>query len=171
MKLTKLPGPNANFIAAAQYSPYTVFGTPYLSGGCDTQAMSVDESGNLQEVVANITYNSAAGVHGTAISPNEDFLYSADDMGNAVWTHSWDSSTNAVEEIQYIAAPTGADPRHLTVHPNGEWVYVVYEGISQIAVYQRDNETGLLTDTNTTYPLLPTGGLPKFPFLPKTKSH
>lgn len=136
-------------------SPYTVFGTPY-GNGCSSLAISVDDAGMLQGSFANATYDSAAGVHGSGMSPDNDFFYSADDMGNSVWTHSYDSSVGTVTELQHLVAPTGSDPRHLTVHPNGQWVYVVYEASSEIAVYARDNSTGLLTDTNTTYPLLPT---------------
>ncbi|KAH8898446.1 3-carboxy-cis,cis-mucoante lactonizing enzyme [Thozetella sp. PMI_491] len=145
---------NANFIVSTTSDPYTVFGAPY-SGGCASLAISVGESGMLEAAFANVTYDSAAGVHGLALSANNDFVYSADDMGNAVWAHSYDSATGTVEEIQYIAAPTGANPRHLIVHTNGLWVYVVYEELNQLAVYSRDNTTGLLTDTNTTYPLIP----------------
>ncbi|TDZ99676.1 Carboxy-cis,cis-muconate cyclase [Colletotrichum sidae] len=147
---------NANFIAASTSSPYTVFGTPY-GGGCSSLAITVDGSGVLQEATANVTYDSAAGVHGTGLTADNDFIYSADDMGNAVWAHSYDSSTGEVKEIQYLAAASGSNPRHLTVHPNGNWVYVVYEEANSIASYKRDTITGKLTFTNTTYSLLPAG--------------
>lgn len=91
------------------------------------------------------------------MSPNNDFIYSADDMGNAVWAHSYDSATGEVAEVQYLAAASGSNPRHLTVHPNGNWVYVVYEEANSIASYKRDTTTGELTFTNTTYSLLPSG--------------
>lgn len=74
--------------------------------------------------------------------------------------HSVDTTAGTVEQIQHIIAPEGSDPRHLTVHRNGNWVYVVYEAASTIAVYSRDNNTGLLTDTNLTYSLLPEGKFP-----------
>ena len=79
-------------------------------------------------------------------------------MGNAVWVHSYDSVTQTAKEVQYLAAPSGANPRHLAAHPNGQWVYVIYEEANSLAVYKRDNATGLLTDMNTTYSLLPSGG-------------
>jgi carboxy-cis,cis-muconate cyclase len=151
-----ITGNNANFISTSTTSPYTVFGVSY-GGGCPTLAISVDDSGTLQSSFANATYNSAGGVHGTALSPNNDFLYSADDMGNAVWVHSYDSTTGTVEEVQYLEAATGMNPRHLAVHPAGEWVYVVYEEGNSIASYTRDLSTGELTFTNTTYSLLPSG--------------
>ncbi|KAJ4352405.1 uncharacterized protein N0V89_007753 [Didymosphaeria variabile] len=147
---------NANFIAAANTAPYTVFGVAY-STGCAAQAITVDDTGSLQNAVANLTYNTTAGVHGLDLSPDAAFIYSADDMGNAVWVHSYNSTTQAAAELQYLAAPEGANPRHLAVHPNGKWVYVIYEEANSLAVYARDTETGLLTDKNTTYSLLPAG--------------
>lgn len=148
--------PNANYIAVSSVSPYTVYGTPY-STGCSSLAISVDDSGALQAVMANATYDSDAGVHGSDVSPDGDFFYSADDMGNGVWVHAVDETAGTVEEIQHLDADDGSDPRHLAVHPNGDWVYVVYEAASSIAVYSRDNSTGMLTFTNTTYSLLPDG--------------
>lgn len=148
--------PNANYIAVSSVSPYTVYGTPY-STGCSSLAITVDDSGALQAVMANATYDSDAGVHGSDVSPDGGFFYSADDMGNGVWVHAVDETAGTVEEIQHLDADDGSDPRHLAVHPNGDWVYVVYEAASSIAVYSRDNSTGMLTFTNTTYSLLPDG--------------
>lgn len=147
---------NANYISVSSASPYTVFGTPY-STGCPSLAISVDDTGALQSVMGNATYDSGSGVHGSDVSPDGDFFYSADDMGNGVWVHAVDETAGTVEEIQHLDAEDGSDPRHLTVHPNGKWVYVVYEAASSIAVYSRDNSTGMLTFTNTTYSLLPDG--------------
>lgn len=88
---------------------------------------------------------------------DNSFIYSADDMGNAVWSHTYNSTTGKIERLQKINAPTGADPRHLAVHPNGVWVFVLYEKSNQLAVYRRDAATGMLHDTNTTFSLLPAG--------------
>ncbi|KAF5587005.1 carboxy-cis cis-muconate cyclase [Fusarium subglutinans] len=141
---------NANFITASSKSLFTVFGTPY-GGGCPTVAISVDKTGTLQKSFANATYNSKGGVHGTSLSPKNDFLYSADDMGNAVWVHSYDRENGKVEEVQYLAAEEGSNPRHLTDHPNGKWVYVVYEEANSIAAYKRDTKTGKLEFRNETF--------------------
>jgi carboxy-cis,cis-muconate cyclase len=81
-------------------------------------------------------------------------------MGNAVWVHSIDNTTGDVSELQYLPAASGSDPRHVAIHPNGAWAYIVYEAASTIAIYSRDTATGLLTFTNTTYSLLPSGKRP-----------
>ncbi|KAE8420814.1 hypothetical protein BDV36DRAFT_306303 [Aspergillus pseudocaelatus] len=145
---------NLNYIVSSPSSPYTVFGAPY-SIGCSGQAITIDQSGALQSIVGDITYGNSSGVHGLAVNPKGSFIYSADDMGNAVWVHSFDSTTGALEEVQYLAAPSSANPRHLAVHPKGNYVYVVFEEGNKLAVYSRDTSTGKLTYTNTTYPLIP----------------
>ncbi|KJK61777.1 Lactonase 7-bladed beta-propeller [Aspergillus parasiticus SU-1] len=147
---------NLNYIASSSSSPYTVFGAPY-STGCSGQAITVDQSGALKSIVGNITYGNSSGVHGLAVNTDGSFIYSADDMGNAVWVHSFDKTTGAVEEVQYLAAPSSANPRHLAMHPKGNYVYVIFEEANKLAVYSRDASTGKLTYTNTTYPLIPSG--------------
>ncbi|KAF4503398.1 Carboxy-cis,cis-muconate cyclase [Fusarium agapanthi] len=147
---------NAKFITASSKSPFAGFGTPY-GGGCPTIAISIDKAGTLQKVFANATYNNKGGVHGTVLSPKTDFLCSADDMGNSVWVHSYGRQSGKVEEVQYLAAEEGSNPRHLTVHPNGKWVYVVYEEANSITAYKRDTKTGKLEFRNETYSLLPSG--------------
>jgi len=117
--------------------------------------MSVNSTGALKAVIANITYGTSNGIHGLALSSDNEFLYSADDMGNAVWVHSVNITSGEVAEVQYLAAPTGADPRHMVVHPAGNYAYVVFEALSAIGVYSRDTTTGELTYTNTSYSLLP----------------
>ncbi|KAF2117231.1 Lactonase, 7-bladed beta-propeller-domain-containing protein [Lophiotrema nucula] len=160
---------NANFIAAASTAPYAVFGIPY-SSGCSGLAISVDDEGTLKSAFANVTYDSSAGVHGIALSSDNNFIYSADDMGNAVWSHKYDNVTGTIEELQKIDAPTGANPRHLTVHPNGNWVYIIYEELSQLAVYSRNGTTGILSDTNTTFSLLPAGMLLESAIIPSAQT-
>lgn len=90
-----------------------------------------------------------------ALSADNQFVYSADDMGNAVWAHSINTTTGEVAEIQYIASPTGANPRHLVVHPKGTYAYVVFEELNQIGVFTRNTTSGELAYTNTTYPMIP----------------
>lgn len=138
-------------------SPWSIFGVAYDSG-CSGVAISVDSSGALVEQIANLTYDTSAGIHGLAISPDSSYVYSADDMGSRVWAHSYDGDAtlnySSVTELQSL---TGAGARHLIVHPNGLWLYVIYESANEIGVYSRNTTTGEVTDTNTTYSLLPDG--------------
>lgn len=116
--------------------------------------MSVDAGGALAEAFANLTYDSAAGVHGLAMSPDSGFVYSADDDGSSVWVHAVNGTAGTATELQRL---DGAGARHLVAHPNGAWVYVVYESANEIGVYARDAATGELAAAGATYSLLPDG--------------
>ncbi len=106
--------------------------------------MSVDSSGRLAAAIQNYTYSSSSGVHGVALNPDSRFLYSADDSGNALWTHSIDPSTGKVTPVANLSGPSAkSDPRHVAVHPNGQYLYAVLEGASQIAQYAIDRTTGI----------------------------
>ncbi|KAJ5777258.1 hypothetical protein N7520_000504 [Penicillium odoratum] len=143
---------NTNYIVSSTAKPYTVFGAPY-SEGCPGQVIAVDASGTLESVKANITYSSDSGVHGLALSSDNRFIYSGDDMGSAVWTHSYDESTNTVSKLQRLNVTR--NPRHLVVSPQGSFVYVILEENNQLAVFNRDKFTGILSGRNKTYSLLP----------------
>ncbi len=47
------------------------------------------------------------------------------------------------ETFVWVARP-GAEPRHIAVHPNGKWVYLVNEKDSTVIYFQFDQKTGAL---------------------------
>lgn len=144
------------FVLSAHTPPYNVYGDPFSNCG---SVLSVDEDGALAAVAQNISYASDSGVHGLALSPDGAYLYSADDSGNSVWTHSVDSSTGLVTELQQLTAPSdGANPRHAAVHPKGNYLYVVLEEANKLAQYRLDAASGLPIFENVTYPLIPESG-------------
>ena len=101
--------------------------------------MSVDASGGLKEVIQNFSYAENSGVHGMALDRHDEYLYSADDTGDKLWTHKIDKATGKVTQVDVIAAHSaGADPRHVTVHPEGKYLYTVLEAANQLAVYTID---------------------------------
>jgi carboxy-cis,cis-muconate cyclase len=148
-------------VVAASDAPYAVYGTPFGSGAECGSVMSVDENGVLSKVIQNYTYSSSSGVHGMALSPTGSFLYSADDAGNTLWTHSIDGTTGEVTLVSSLSGPeTGSDPRHVAVHPQGAYLYVILEGANELAQYSIDSTTGIPSFQNTTYPLIPSGMFP-----------
>lgn len=145
------------FQVADTQPPYAVYGCYNgANAGCGS-VMSVDQdTGTLIETIQNYTNDEDSAVHGTAISPGPQFLFSADDAGNQLWSHRIDSTTGEVTFISKLEGPSeGADPRHVAVHPNGTYIYVLLEGSSEVAVYTYDATTGVPAFTNVTYSLLP----------------
>ena len=151
---TNVPGNNANYVVSSTTKPFTVFGAPY-SSGCPGQAITVTSSGTLKSIVANISYSTTSGVHGLALSSDNRFIYSGDDMGGAVWAHSYDATSNKVSKVQQLNV-TG-NPRHLVVSPQGSYVYVMLETGNKVAVFTRDSRTGRIAATNTTFSTIPPG--------------
>jgi carboxy-cis,cis-muconate cyclase len=148
----------AIFVVAASESPYAVYGTPFgNTADCGT-VMSVDENGILSEVIQNYTYKSTSGVHGLALDSTNSFIYSADDSANTLWTHKVDNTTGELTLVSSISGPvSGADPRHVAVHPKGQYLYVIFEGANELAQYTIDKSTGIPSFENVTYPLIPSG--------------
>lgn len=147
------------FVVADQRPPYNVYGTLFssvkgINAGCGS-VLSVDSGGALDAVIQNYTYFvNVSGVHGAALSPDSQYLYSADDTGNTLWTHVVDRGTGEVTALANLTGPTpGSDPRHVVVHPDGHYLYVILEGSSQLAQYTVDQETGLPAYDGA-YPLL-----------------
>ena len=138
-------------------SPYTVYGATFGGNKSCGNVISVDDQGSLSRIIQSFDYEIGSGVHGLALGPNNDILYSADDSGNSLWTHSINSDTGQVEFLDRIAAPThGSDPRHITVHPDGGFAYVVFEGTNKLALYRIDPNTKTLAYTKS-FPLIPPG--------------
>ncbi|KAJ4385605.1 hypothetical protein N0V93_010034 [Gnomoniopsis smithogilvyi] len=144
------------FQVADTNPPYAVYGCYNgANSGCGS-VMSVDDTGALVETIQNYTNDADSAVHGTAISPGSKFLFSADDAGNQLWAHSIDSTTGEVTFISKMDGPSeGADPRHVAVHPNGTYLYVLLEGSSEVAQYTYDATTGVPTFSNVAFSLLP----------------
>lgn len=146
----------AIFVLAATEAPYAVYGTPFGNTADCGAVYSVDEHGVLSELIQNYTYKSNSGVHGMAFDSTNSFIYSADDSANTLWTHKVDNATGELTFVSSISGPvTGADPRHVTVHPEGQYLYVILEGANKLAQYTIDPGTGIPSFENVTYPLIP----------------
>lgn len=146
----------AIFVMAQTVEPYAVYGSPFGSDASCGAVMSVNSNGVLSEVIQNYTYATSSGVHGMAFGPNDTYLYSADDTDNSLWTHSIDATTGELTLVSQISGPvSGADPRHIAVHPIGLYAYVILEGANELAVYSIDQTNHTLAFTNITYPLIP----------------
>lgn len=137
------------YIVADTRPPYHAYGAFFTTAeGRDASCgavFSVDEHGVLDAVVQNYTYlYNTSGVHGTALSQDTRYLYSADLTGNALWTHNVDRVTGEVTLLANVTGPSPeAHPRHVAVHSQGRYLYVVMEGSSQLVQYSIGPDTGV----------------------------
>jgi carboxy-cis,cis-muconate cyclase len=158
----KIAGFGATYVLPSQRAPFTVYGAPF--GSC-INAMSVEPDGTLTSVVQNVTLDSTSGIHGLAMGPDGEFLYSADDSANGIWVHKINQETGGLTKVSFTLAPSvDAGPRHLIVHPTGRFLYVVMEAKNEVRVYAvnfglRSSQVKI-TDTGLSYSLIPQGANP-----------
>ncbi|TID27582.1 carboxy-cis/cis-muconate cyclase [Venturia nashicola] len=158
----KMAGFGTTYITSLQKAPFTVYGAPF--GAC-LSAMRVEPDGTLLNSIQNITLESTSGIHGLAMGPDADFLFSADLSANGIWVHKVNQETGALTEVSFTPAPSvNAEPRHLIVHPSGRYLYVVMEAKNEVRVYainfgQRSSQVKI-TDTGLSYSLIPKGSDP-----------
>ncbi|KAI1754275.1 carboxy-cis,cis-muconate cyclase [Xylaria castorea] len=150
-------GSRSVFVNAHQKIPYSVYGNYYYGDARCSTVLSVHENGTLKEVIQEYTYCPGSAIHGTAITPDGKFLLSADTKGNLIWTHKIDPETGLLSTVSVIDGPSeGSGPRHLAIHENGAYAYVVLEESSEVARYSID-EDGTLSLVGDIYPLLHPG--------------
>lgn len=121
-------------------------------------ALSTDEDGALTGVASTWTYANDSGVHGldVGVRNGSDVLLSADISGDAVWLHSIDD-TGKAEMLSRLTSPNdGGEPRHLLMHPNMTWAYIVMEaGNALVSLRLQGDE--FTTEAMFTHTLIPDG--------------
>ncbi|KAI1154709.1 carboxy-cis,cis-muconate cyclase [Nemania diffusa] len=143
--------------SACQKTPYSVYGNYYYGDARCSTVLSVHGNGTLKEVIQEYVYLPGSTVHGTAITPDGGFLLSADTKGNLIWTHKINQATGTLSNVSVIDGPSGGSgPRHLTVHENGKYVYVVLEESSEVAQYVISKD-GALSRVGAIYTLIREG--------------
>jgi len=75
---------------------------------------------------------------------------------NAVYQFALDSATGRLSPGPQTAAPAGAGPRHLRIHPSGKWAYTSNESGSSVSQYALDAAGGTLSPQQTLSTLPPT---------------
>lgn len=138
------------------------FAANYLGG---IAVYSIQEDGALSEAFlttkfpgqgANSARQEASHPHSVFLSPDERFAYVCDLGTDRVWIFAVDYATPALTpaEPAFAESAPGAGPRHLTMHPEQPWVYVINELNNTISWFDRDPDNGALIPRDV-YPTLP----------------
>ncbi|KAI1408030.1 hypothetical protein F5Y13DRAFT_173407 [Hypoxylon sp. FL1857] len=136
---------------------YRVYGNYFYGNAKCGTVMSVYDNGTLRDVIQGYEYGDGSAVHGVSFSNDFRYLYSADDGGNAIWVHSINPSDGTLTfQSRLDMSDKGSDPRHVVAHPDGQYVYTVLEGTSQVAQFQT-NDPHKLYPLQVSYPLISTG--------------
>ena len=84
----------------------------------------------------------SAHVHSTLVSPNDKYVY-VDDLGlDKIMIFRYDSSSASMDpgDPPYVATLPGAGPRHMALHPNLPYLYLIQELSNNVSVFSLQNE-------------------------------
>ncbi len=106
-----------------------------------------------QHAGSSVNPRRQAGPHAHSInfSPDNRFAYVCDLGLDQVLIYKVDAATGALtpNEPAFVRTPQGGGPRHLAIHPGGKFVFVNNELSMAVTVFERDVETGALTERQT----------------------
>ncbi|MCM3290517.1 lactonase family protein [Paenibacillus sp. MER 180] len=93
--------------------------------------------------------------HSAFFSPDEKYIYVSDLGIDRVKCYSIDKERHVLVPHGEYEVPAGSGPRHLTFHPNGQFVYVINELNSTVSVFSYDASNGELhaIETVSTLPV------------------
>ncbi|MGY6520537.1 MAG: lactonase family protein [Mongoliitalea sp.] len=129
--------PDENFLVVGNYSGGN-FSTYKVDEGKLTHVQTVQHEGSS----INSARQNQSHVHSMFFHPNGKFLFVADLGADKVFVYNYrpdyaipfQPSTQAYFEVE-----AGVGPRHLIMHPNGKYMYLVHELSAEIGVYEFQN--------------------------------
>jgi 6-phosphogluconolactonase len=145
--------PSGKFLFVANYGGGSVAVIPLGTDGALGEATDVRPSVGAHHRAhatddppgqfANSDHDSAH-VHMVCPDPSGQFVI-ANDAGldlTLIWRLDMQSGRLLPAELPVLAAPSGSAPRHFVFHPNGRYMYNLYEHDAKVAVYDYDSTHG-----------------------------
>jgi 6-phosphogluconolactonase len=88
----------------------------------------------------------------SAISSDGRFAYFANRFYDCIVTCSIDGATGKLTMLGR-SATGGRIPRHITLDPSGKWLLIANQESNNVAVFARNQQTGMLGESPQSYPL------------------
>ena len=90
----------------------------------------------------NTARQESAHVHSTVLNKNNKTLYVPDLGMDKVMLYNLDTKKGKLKpfKIPFVMTEAGAGPRHLDIHPNGKYAYLIEELTGSISVYKIEND-------------------------------
>lgn len=130
---------NGKWVIVGNYSSGSLAVLPVKSNGSlDSAVQVIQHEGSS----VNSERQESAHVHATVLSKNNKTLYVPDLGMDMVMLYNFDSKTGKLKEMRIpsVATEPGAGPRHIDVHPNGKYAYLVEEMTGGISVYKIESD-------------------------------
>ena len=158
---THSPGPchlaldkTAKWLFVANYAGGSITEFPVLADGS-----LGDDSAFIQHRGSSVDQQRQTAPHAHEVVPTPDNRFVlVPDLGlDEVLTYRFDAArgTLAPGDPPFTRVAPGSGPRHLALHPNGKWVYVLAELTATVALYTFDAARGHLQDLVETVSMLP----------------
>jgi 6-phosphogluconolactonase len=133
---------SGKWLIVANYTSGTIGVLPITAdGGLGALADRVQHEGKG----ADPERQDAAHAHSTQFTPDQKFVIAADLGADMLFTYAFDSATGKLSPHQQTPSKTGAGPRHMAWHPNGQILYVANELDNTVGVYAYDTDEATLT--------------------------
>ena len=135
-------------LVAANYSSGSVVALPVLENGqLGDPSSFIQHAGNS----VNPSRQDAPHAHCSVISPDNRFVFVADLGLDQILTYQLDpAAAKLTPGFQpFVRTEAGTGPRHLTFHPNGQWLYVINEIGNTVTRYDYESKRGILVERQT----------------------
>lgn len=136
-----------------------IFTANYSSG--QSAAFPLQEDGSI-EPASSVVIGEGSGpvtnrqksphAHMVSLDPRNNYLLVPDLGADKVLIYQFDKESGQLSpnpEQAFLKMEAGAGPRHLVIHPGGEFVYVVNELSSTVTACSYEEERGVLTRLNS----------------------
>jgi len=127
------------WVIVGNYSSGTVAVYPVKKdGSLGPPADSVQHEGSS----VNSERQESAHVHATVLNKNNKTLYVPDLGLDKVMLYNLDTKKGKLKKfhIPFVMTEAGTGPRHLDIHPNGKYAYLMEELTGSISVYKVEND-------------------------------
>ncbi|GMF23646.1 unnamed protein product [Phytophthora lilii] len=85
-------------------------------------------------------------IHSTTWLPNSNHVVAANLGSDELLQYNLDAKKQTLESLKTVKRPAGSGPRHMALHPNGNFAYVVDEISNTVGVYKIDKKAALLSN-------------------------
>lgn len=135
--------PSGDYLLVAHYTGGAVSVLPIQDDGSLGSPADVRQHEGSSEHPERQTQ---AHPHSITPGPNGQFLYVPDLGTDEIVVYELETQNDEFRRVTSIGVQSGAGPRHLDFHPNGEYVYVLNELDSTLSAFERNPDTGDLRE-------------------------
>ena len=125
-------------------------------GGGSVAVLPIAADGSLKPASSTVQHTGSSvdpdrqkgpHAHSINVDPSNHFAYVADLGLDKILIYRFDADrgTLTASNPPFASVDPGAGPRHVAIHPNGRFVYVINEMKCTVTAFTRDPKTGALT--------------------------